>query len=54
MPSLSNFTTEELRNATGLRNVDGFENLSRQQVENIFTTPSASTMIFRSRPRPRP
>ena len=54
MPSLSNFTIEELRNPTGLRNVDGYGNLSRQQLENIFTTPSASTIIFRPRPRPRP
>lgn len=44
MPSLSNFTTEELRNVTRLRNVDRYENLSRQQLENIFTTLSASTM----------
>ena len=54
MPSLSNFTTEELRDATRLRNVDRYENLSRQKLVNIFTTASASTMIFRLRPRPRP
>ena len=25
-----------------LRNVDGYQNMSRKQLENIFTTPSAS------------
>ena len=38
-----------------LRNVDGYQNMSRKQLENIFTTPSApiSTSNPVSRPRPR-
>lgn len=38
-----------------LRNVDGYQNMSRKQLENILTTPSASISISNpvSRPRPR-
>ena len=38
-----------------LRNVDGYQNMSRKQLENIFTTPSASISTSNpvSRPRPR-
>ena len=39
--SLSNFTNEELRYVARLRNVDGNENVFRQQLENMFTMPSA-------------
>ena len=54
MSSLSNFPSEELRNATRLRNVDGYGNMSRQQLENIFKTPAASIPpIPKSRPIPR-
>ena len=43
-------------NVARLRNVDGYENMSRQQLENIFTMLSTSTPtpILISRPRPRP
>ena len=60
MPVLLNFITEELRNVARLRNVDGYENMSRQQQKNIFTTQSASipTPIpineTRCRPRSKP
>ena len=30
--------TEELRNVAGLRNIDGYENMFTQELENIFTT----------------
>ena len=42
MSSLVNFTTEKLRNLPRLRNIDNYENMPRQQLENIFTTLSAS------------
>lgn len=49
-------TAEESINVTGLRNVYGYENMSGQQLENIFTTSSTSiptaTPISRLRPRP--
>ena len=60
MPVLLNFITEELRNVARLRNVDGYENMSRQQRKNIYTTQSASipTTIpinkTRCRPRSKP
>lgn len=56
MSSLVNFTTEKLRNLPRLRNIDNYENMPRQQLENIFTTLSASiwTPTPVSRPRPRP
>lgn len=38
MSSLSNFPTEKLMNVARLRNVDGNENISREQLENIFKT----------------
>ena len=55
---LSNLKTEELRNVARLRNVDVYENMSTQQPEHIFTTPSASisapTLVSTPRPRPKP
>lgn len=53
MSRLSNFMTEEIRTVAGLRNVDVYENMSKQELENIFTTQSASipTPIRISRPR---
>ena len=57
MFSLSNLTTAELRNVVRLRNVDGYKNMSTQQLENIFTAPSESistpTPVPRRRPRPQ-
>lgn len=54
MSTLSNWTTEELRNVAGLRDIDGYEKMSRQELENIFTTSgSISTGILIPRPRPR-
>lgn len=54
---LSNLKTEELRNVARLRNVDVYENMSTQQPEHIFTTPSASisapTLVSTPRPRPQ-
>ena len=47
MSALSNWTTEELRNVAGLRDIDGYEKMSRQELENIFTTSgSISTGIL--------
>ena len=55
MSVLLNFTTEELRNVARLRNVDGYENMSGQQLKSKFTTLSASisTPILISSSRPR-
>ena len=54
MLSLSHSTTEELMDVAKLRNVDDYENISRQELENIFTmlSVSISTPIPVSRPRP--
>ena len=58
MRSSSNSETEELINVRRQRYVYGYENMSRQQLENIFTMPSASIPtpipISRLGPRPRP
>ena len=56
MSSLSNFTTQELMNIGRLRIVDGYENISRQLLENISAAPSTfiTTSFVRSRFRPRP
>ena len=56
MSSLANFTTEKLKNVARLRNIDNYENMPRQQLENILTTSSASiwTPTPVSRPGPRP
>ena len=35
MSALSNWTTEELRNVAGLRDIDGYEKMSRQELENM-------------------
>lgn len=53
---LSNFATLKSMNIAGIRNVDDYENMSRQEPENIFTTPSASirTLIPIYTPRSRP
>ena len=52
MLSLSHSTTEELMDVAKLRNVDDYENISRQELENIFTmlSVSISTPILVSRP----
>ena len=49
------FTTEELMNVTKLRNVDDYESMSIQELENIFKmlSVSISTLIPVSRARPR-
>ena len=54
--SLLNFTTEELINVSRLRIVDGYGNISRQQLENIFIASWASFQILipMSKPDPRP
>ena len=56
MLNLSHFTTEKLMNVARLRNVNDYENMSRQQLENIFTMLSVSipTAIQISTPKPRP
>ena len=55
MSRLSNFMTEKSMNVAKLRNADGYENMSRQYLENIFTMPSVSIpkaiSIFTSEPR---
>ena len=54
MSILSNFATEDLRIFVKLRNVNSYENMSRQQLKNTFTIPSSiltPTTIFRPRPR---
>ena len=47
------FTTEELKNVTRLRNVDGYQNISRQQLENKTPSASIPPSIPVSRPSPR-
>ena len=34
---------DEMRLLSRLRNVEGYENTSRQQLESVFVTPSTST-----------
>ena len=40
MASLKNLTIEDLKMLTKTRNIQGYKNISRQQLECIFTTPS--------------
>ena len=40
---MANLTIDEIMLLTRLRNVDTYENISRQKLENIFTGSSAST-----------
>ena len=56
MSNLLNLRTEELRKIDKLRNVDVYENISREQLQNIFTTPPASipTPTPITSPIPRP
>ena len=58
MSRLSNLTAEESVNVGRLKNVNGYGNMSRQQLENIFKAPSEyipkSIPISRLMPRPRP
>ena len=55
MLDLSNLTIEESRTVARLRNIDGYENTSTQELENVFAMLSASipTPIPIARPRPR-
>lgn len=55
MSILSNFASEESRNVARQRNVDGYENMCWQKLENVFKMFPASipTLIRKSRPRPR-
>ena len=46
--------TEELVKVTRLRNVDVYENMSRKQLEKIFTRSSASIPTSTAIPLPRP
>ena len=48
-----NFITQELIIVAKLRNMNGYENMSRQQLENIFTTPSSLKHTIKSAPRPK-
>ena len=41
MASFENLTTPELMILAKLRNVDGYENMCMQQLENILTTTSS-------------
>ena len=45
-----NLTTNEMRTLEGARNVDGYENISRQQLENILTTLCAPKSIIKAKP----
>ena len=49
-------TAEELTHVARLRNGDGYESMTRQQLENTFTAPSEfiPMPIPISRPTPRP
>ena len=49
-------TAEELTHVARLRNGDGYENMTRQQLENTFTAPPEfiPMPIPISRPTPRP
>ena len=58
MSSLPSFSINKVMVITNLRNVDGYENMFRQQLEDIVTTPSAyRPTLFETRnssPRFRP
>ena len=40
MSSFENLTIEELKILAKPRSIDGYENMSRQQLDHIFETPS--------------
>lgn len=42
MTSFDNLAIEELNTLTYARKIDGYENMSRQQLQSIFTTISLS------------
>ena len=48
-----NFITQELIIVAKLRNMNGYENMSRQQLENIFTTPSSLKHTVKSASWPK-
>ena len=48
MVSLANLSVEELKILAEARKVGGYENMSQQQLENIFIMPSAPTPTLRS------
>ena len=56
MTSFEILEIEELRILAKFRNLDGHKNISRQQLESIFETPSATklTLTPKSKPVSRP
>ena len=50
MASFENLTTQELMILANFRNVEGYENMVRQQLESMFTTPP----LPKPTPTPRP
>ena len=55
MPSLLNFTFKKLRMTANAINVDDYENMSRKQLQNKFTTSSPSSPTnTHAIPIPRP
>ena len=45
MASLQNLAIEVLKMLAKARGIDGYENMSRQQLESIFTTPSFNPIL---------
>ena len=50
MANFENLKTQELMILANLRNVEGYENMFRQQLESMFTTPP----LPKPTPTPRP
>ena len=46
MSSFENLTIEELKILAKARSIDGYENMSRQQLDHIFKTPSISKPTY--------
>ena len=53
MTSFQNLIAQELMILSILRTVGGFENMSRQQLESIFTAPSLPKPTPKLPPRPK-
>ena len=53
MESFENLAVNELKLLAKARIIDGYKNMSRQQLESIFTTPSPPKPTPKSKPRPK-
>ena len=53
MASLEDLATQELMIIAKLRNVDDYQNMSREKPESIFTAPFSSKPTLKPKPRPK-